>query len=258
MTPGGAVSQLREADGYYWLGCFVVGGIRFNLASDKISAFPAQGVSEDVFERTLAHEWLPLVYQAWGYQVLHASAAACRAGGQVVAFSGDTGAGKSTLGFGLGQRPGWVQIADESLAMLIRNGRVELAPIPNFTRLRPHSARYFQRGSRDFDWLEWPSGELTLKGIYFLEVTPTEAGTSTPPVKVIQLNGAEAYPMILQQAFALSLTRHDHNQRLMSDYLQVARQVPCYRLLFSKTFPAIDEVLDVIIELAGADSQNTL
>ena len=119
ILPADPPTQLRKVGDAFWLSASGVGAIQFNASSRLISAYPQDGVQTRIFERALIHEWLPLVYQAWGYQVLHASAAVHLPSGMVIAFAGETRSGKSTLGYGLGQRSDWQQISDDSLAFTI-------------------------------------------------------------------------------------------------------------------------------------------
>jgi hypothetical protein len=245
----GVCTQLRGDQRACWLYDPSLGAIQFDLNTRSICAYPFDGVGPDWFERFLSHEWLPLVYQAWGYQVLHASAAVNLSGGGVLAFSGPAGAGKSTLGYCLGRRPGWGQIADESLAMEVGASGLRLAPIPNYIRLRPASAAHYNADRHNHEKLVWPDIEPYLQAVFFLEPFPSEDDSLETPPRLLPLDGVQAYPLFLGQAFALTLRLPDHNKRLMRDYLHIARRVPAYQLSYSKSFSVVDQVLDVVEDL---------
>ena len=97
--------------------------------------------------------------------------------------------------------------------------------------------------------IPWPEGDLSLGAVFFLEPQVGERA-ERPAAQAVRLDGAEAYPRLLNQAFALTLKMHTHNQRLMQDYLQIAREVACYRLVYDRSFAALEEVLDVVEQRA--------
>ncbi|MGE5223784.1 MAG: hypothetical protein ACM3PY_15205 [Omnitrophica WOR_2 bacterium] len=245
VAPGGIPSQTWIKGEHYWLVYPPVGAIRFQPQSHVIRAYPVQGLDLRVFQAFLYHEWLPMVYATWGFQVLHASAAVKSDCGAVAAFTGVTGTGKSTLGYGLGQRTGWQQIADESLALQVRPGSVSLVPIPNDPRLRPSSSDYYGLDQATGERLAWPAGALHLDTIFFLE--PQNDGDSSPsPARILPLNGADAYSLLLKQAFALTLKDRSTNRRLMQDYLQIASQAQVCRLIYKRSFSDLPMVLDAV------------
>jgi hypothetical protein len=253
MLPRVPHTQLRAGDGHYWILSGNFGAIRFGLESHEVFAYPIQGCDPDSFEGMLAREWLPLVYQAWGYQVLHASAAVHRTSDLVAALSGEARAGKSTLGYALGQRPGWQQIADESLVLQVEPGVVRLVYSPNRTRLRVATAQHFERSPGDQEPIAWPDGEFSLDSVFFLEPR-LDGSIDGADAQIYPLDGGEAYPRLLNQAFALTLKLREHNRRLMKDYLQVARDVACYRLVYNRSFAALEAVLDAVEKRALGQS----
>lgn len=246
LLPGGPTTQLREVDDSFWLSNPGIGAIQFDVSSRSISAYPQDGVDTSMFERALVHEWLPVIYQAWGRQVLHASGALHLASGVVVAFAGVTGTGKSTLGYGLGQRPGWRQIADDSLAFKITGDRVRLLSIPNVVRLRPASAKHYGQQAYSLEMLDWPDINLGLDYVFFVEKNGESEYSPGSPGRVVPISGVQTLPLLLQHAYALTLKLPEHNKRLLRDYLRLARQVAAFRLLFQRSFTALDETLNVV------------
>ena len=241
----------READAV-WIVRANQGGIRFTQHKHDLYLYPKEGTDAEQFKRMAFHDWLPFVYNFWGLQVLHASAAFHSPTRRVVAFSGLSGAGKSTFGFGLGCLPHWRQIADDSLAFTAELDSLRLLPIPNEALLRPASAHYYgdrEPGSRHLDWVEGP---LSLKQIYFLE--PTD--DLEAPVCLLRVSRGRGYMLLLPQAYTLALDTHSEdaalierpqdNRQQMVEYLSLASQVSVFRLQYPRKFTALEEALSLI------------
>ncbi|MGQ0736303.1 MAG: hypothetical protein ACT4QD_21945, partial [Acidobacteriota bacterium] len=237
----------------YWIWQPGVGGIRFRGDQPECLAFPSETVSQDWFEHLVSRSWLPAVFHVWGRQVLHASAVAWASTGEVVAFTGPSGAGKSTLAFGLGRRPGWHQVADDTLAFSwaeTREGQeLLLHPLQNDTRLRPASAEYFGRSVHRLEAVRWPDTRLTLARVYVLEAAEDDGPQRAATIE--GLKASECYTRLLEQAHAMTLKVPAHNHRLMRDYLQLAATVPCLRLRYRKSFDALEPVLTVLERSCG-------
>lgn len=186
----------RDEDGV-WITRDDRGGIRFTQHEYDLQAYPKEGIDREKFKRLVFHEWLPFVYNFWGFQVLHASATVHSPSGQVVGFSGASGAGKSTFGFGLGCLKEWRQIADDSLAFSAQTNSVRLLPIPNEVYLRPATARHYRDKGTSDKFLDWTDSPLRLKRIFFLE--PSD--DLETPVRLLPLSRARAYVCLLQQAY---------------------------------------------------------
>ena len=126
---------------------------------------------------------------------------------------------------------------------------LRLEPISNTPSLRPASAAHFGVSREAQERLPWPELDLGLAHIYFLEETGNVAVAFTP------LDGADAYPLLLNQAFALTLKLPELNRRLMQDYLSVARIVPCSRLAFPRRFEALEGVLQAVEQRMAAHQE---
>lgn len=237
----------------YWVWQPGVGGIRFNPQKPEILAAPLDGVDRAWFDDLVARSWLPAVYQVWGRQVLHASAVGRAVDGGVVAFAGPGEAGKSTLAYALSRRPGWTQVADDTLAFSSAGQSIALHPLRNETRLRPSTAAFYGRTSEAPRALEWPAGALVLAAVYF--VTGNVGLSET--VRIVRLAPADAYVRLLEQAHAFTLKIPEFNQQLMRDYLDLTARVPIFALTYRKSFDAIDEMLDVLETHATGLAQKT-
>ena len=249
ILPADPPTQLRKVGDAFWLSASGVGAIQFNTSTRLISAYPQDGIQTRIFERAVVLEWLPLVYQAWGYQVLHASAAVHLSSGIVIAFAGETRSGKSTLGFGLGQRSDWQQISDDSLAFTIQTGEVRLLSIPNAVRLRSASARFYGQQAYSHEPLDLPDMDLGLDYVFFVEGNCETVSKAGSPGTDVSMDGVQTFLQLIKNAYALTLKIPEHNERLLRDYLQLAHQVVAFRLVIHKSFVALNETLDTVERL---------
>lgn len=159
----------------------------------------------------------------------------------VIAFTGYTQKGKSTIAFALGQKEGWIQISDESLAFISDNHKIEIINIPNYINLREPTKKHFNKKSSNYRPISWPEKINSLKCIYFLETG------NTVDFKLVELNKANAYKQILQQAFALTIRIKDKNQKLMNDYMDlICSDTKFFRLEFRKDFSKLDHIAEKI------------
>lgn len=131
-------------------------------------------------------------------------------------------------------------LADDTVAFSPSSRRADrdiyLHPLQNEVRLRPASADYFAAPAERIAPIEWPDGKLRLRAVYVLD---GEADGSSP-VEFARLRTAESLPLLLEQAYALSVEIPTYNQKLMSDYARLAASVPTFRLRFHRSFSDAD------------------
>ena len=215
-----------------WIWQPEVGAVRFLLNEARLDAFRWPDSDPARFRQIVTRAWLPAIYPLWGRQVLHASAIACPATGESVAFTGSTHAGKSTTAYGVARRGAWRLVCDDTLGFSVEDGTIPLYPLPNQTRLRPASADYYGVTGQAPETLNWPDLSVQLKTVYVLD------GDEDHPAgaEFTRLRAAEALPLLLRQAYALSFELPKYNQQLMRDYLALAAGVPVYRLRYRRSF----------------------
>lgn len=185
---------------------------------------------EDVWVRSV----LPLVVQARGTQVLHASAVRGRSG--VVALCGTSTAGKSTLAAGL-MRRGRAIVADDALAFDVDDGEAVASTLPFLLRLRPDSAASLGLPAVA---AEGQGGDvLPLEAIVLLEPHDDERA---PVLECVA--AAEACGALMPHAYCFSL--EDGKEALVEAYLALARLVPAWRLTFPRRLERLDEAVDVL------------
>jgi hypothetical protein len=70
-----------------------------------------------------------------------------------------------------------------------------------------------------------------------------------------RLSAADALPVLLQQAFALSFAVPEYNRQLLMHYAQLAASVPVFRLRFRRAFEIAGELYDGIDDHLATDVQ---
>jgi len=244
-NPSDPHSFCYKKDNTIWFLREDLGGIKFSNLNSNVHVYPANGIDRSWFKQLVVNDWLPGVYQYWGYQVIHASAVAHLNSSKVVAFVGSTGTGKSTFAYALGKRTGWQQINDDGVAFLPCQNSVKLLPIPNEIRLRPESVAYFNNSSSQIEKLNWPSSNLELKNIFYLKQTTKNIIS----FNINKLGGANTYKLLLKEAYALSLSFQDKNIDLMKDYLSLSLSIPIYKISYKKDFKFLESILDSIEDI---------
>ncbi len=233
----------------YWIWQSGVGGVRFCANAPSLLAYPSAEVDRSWFQHLVSRSWLPAIYPIWGRQVIHASAVARVGTGDAVAFTGPSCAGKSTTAYGLGRRAGWRPVSDDTLAFSCAHTatglHIRLHPLRNDARLRPPSAEYYGK-SDDMvsEPVEWLAEALQLRAIYCLE--GHDEGSS--PAEFTRLRASESYVRLLQQAYALSLEIPTYNQQLMRDYVELAANVPVFRLQYRRSFDVAQRLFEALEE----------
>jgi hypothetical protein len=241
-TSLGAPTQLRQEGQLFWLLYPAAGAIQIDPAKQIILAYPEGDGARETLEMLIWREWLPLIYHICGWAVLHASAVWRCDGNRVIAFSGATGSGKSTLGFGLGLRSGWRQLADDNIGFTVNRDAVELKAVPNTIRLRPASADHFGHDAQASAWLVWPPKPLVLDRVYLIEPHMDLATAA----QIVPLKAAEAYTSLLRQAYTHTLELPENNRRLLTEWLKLSGRVAVFRLSYRQSFKYMDDILDAI------------
>ena len=128
-----------RANGTRWIAIRGLAAFRFDPTGEVAAS--AIGGSEQAMRDAWVRSVLPLVVQARGTQVLHASAVAGPSG--VVALCGTSTAGKSTVAAAL-QAQAYRVVADDALAFVVTDGAAQALTLPFRLRLRPASAAHLE------------------------------------------------------------------------------------------------------------------
>lgn len=239
-----------------------VGRFRFHREDGGVVAVPGPGVPHDTVDAAFAGTVLPLVLQARGEHLLHASAVVTEAG--VAAFCGRSGAGKSTLAHGLARR-GLPQWGDD--AVLLRAGGESAAgnpgpvrtfPLPWRARLRPDVRRHPGNHARQAptpanDPASSPPASRPLWRIY----TVTRRADLRSP-RAVPLAAAAALPPLVDNAYRFDGAA-PRTRALLVTCLDLAAAVPVFRLELPDDLGGLHPTLDAVAGLLrrAADGWHT-
>lgn len=223
-----------RAGGHGWVSIPGLAHYRFDRADDVVAS--PDGGSDAEIEDAWLRSVLPLVLQARGTQVLHASAVLGADG--ALALCGVSTAGKSTLAAALAARSGVRLIADDALPFALEDGRAVVHPVPFRLRLR--------EGSEHLD----PGGGLVEAGparlatIVLLEPHGDDGHATVEPVAP-----AEAVGALMPHAYCFAL--EEGKAELVAAYTGLAAIAPVHRLSYPQRPDALDDAVAVLAMLLG-------
>jgi hypothetical protein len=244
---GTRLASCHSVDGRRRVDVVGVGSFRFGALADTVTAHPWTSVPAKVIEETYYRSVLPVVLQARGTEVLHASAV--HAGG-VVAICGASGTGKSTLAFALSRR-GHRLWADDALAIGLRGPSPVAFPVPFEIRLRPRAVTFFGLGRQTAVAASAPGprepadqSEAPLAAVLVLSRYDEKARDRS--VQVERLRPTAALTALLAHAYCFSLEDPDLKRRMVERYMALAARVPVFALRFRPGFELLPGVLDQV------------
>lgn len=260
QAPGGAEVMRAGRRGADYLLEFP-GLARFELAfgERRIVAEAAAGCSDTSLAHLLLDQALPRAVCHLGRCVIHASAV--EIGGGAVAFTGETGMGKSTLAAAF-QRAGYRVLADDCLLFEpAGKGAQVLAAYPSL-RLWPDSADALYAGAEqarlDTGEMAHYSSKRVLGAVAPVEaralplaalclLQPGAPGTGPREGTTLQAVGGVAAVMALVGAqFTLDPVAHGAVVRAFEAVRRVAGRAPVFSLAFPRDFSALPEVIDKV------------
>jgi hypothetical protein len=209
---------------------------------------PAAGASVDLVEDIYHRFVLPLTVQAFGREVLHASAVVGRHG--LIAFCGNSGAGKSTIAFALAEQ-GYIPWADDALSFESRSRGVFAIPLPFARRLRSDAIAHFgersaslaRRCSSRHD-LQIRRAARPLFALFILDGShPPRRGVAA---EIRELRGAKAFTGVLPYCQPFTLKNPSRKRLMVAQYLQLTSRVPIIELRFRRGWAELPEVLGLI------------
>jgi hypothetical protein len=230
-----------------------VASFGFAVPTESVTAVPHPPARPELIRVTYERSVLPLVLQAGGAEVLHASAVYMRAG--VVALCGSSGVGKSTTAMALGRRghPLW---ADDVVALDMNGRHPEVLPLSFELRLRAEAASFFGEKPGATRRLR-PSGTpgngaepepACLLALCVLSRDDERAGVA------VERLGAGAVPALLTHAYCFSLQQAVFKRRMLQHYLELAARVPVFAIRFRPGLERLSAVADVIEQVAGGEA----
>lgn len=205
----------------------------FRFGDDgPVVALP-DGSSRGEIEEAWVRSVLPLVVQARGTQVLHASAVATRSG--AAAFCGLSTAGKSTLAAALGAR-GHGVVADDALAFRGTGDLVDALTLP--FRLRPRGGPADATPSPEAAAGGAGGDSLPLAAVVVLAPAEVEAPQAE------RLGAADAFGTLMPHAYCFAL--EERKEELVDAYLALAQSVPVWRLSYPQRPDRLGELADTV------------
>jgi hypothetical protein len=193
-------------------------------------------VIEDLF-RTAA---LPLMLQAEGYEAIHASAVQIPKG--VVAFCGFSGAGKTTVAYGLARR-GHGMWADDAVIVSMPDADRNVltsSRLPHTINLRPESRRFFGL-EQDADVAVGTAKSDEDQLVAVVVLSPDAHAT----LQTTLLPLDAALTAVLPHAYCF-FAEEGREQKTVTAYLDLVARVPVFRLRFPNGFARFDAALDAI------------
>ncbi|MBA3474630.1 MAG: hypothetical protein H0T57_15655 [Rubrobacter sp.] len=236
--------------GAYWMHLPGLASFCFGGGEDRVTAIADPPVREDQILDAYHRNVLPMVLQARGQEVLHASAVLTPRG--VVALCAVSKTGKSTMAFGLSRR-GWPLWADDAVAFETLDSSVRAIPLPFGVRLRPESTAFFDQDSvtvganpsRIDDRVE---AEPTQLAALFL-LNRVHEGNDSAAVQIHELSSAQAFTDVLAHAYCFSFQDVERNRSMMRHYLELVARIPVFKIRFRPGFETFPAVLDGISQL---------
>ena len=203
----------------------------------EIIAFADPATSTSSITRAFERSVLPMAIQALGGNALHASGVVGPSG--VVAFSGESGSGKSTAAHALGLR-GYPLWADDAVAFEFANGVCTTTRLPFEVKLRPDAAiRAASTGAAP----SAPERTAPLVGIVVLRRESTAALTAQ------RLEGVEAFRSVLEQAYCFRPDMPYPSPSMVDAYLNLVAQVPVMEIHNTLDWQTFEEMLDNLAEI---------
>jgi hypothetical protein len=206
----------------------VAGVAAYRFASTGKVVAVADGADDEAIHDAWLRSVLPLVVQARGTQVLHASAVS-RAG-RVLALCGVSTAGKSTLAAAL-TRQGCELVADDALPFAPESDGMCVYPVPFRLRLR-------EEGHEVLVEQEAPSSPkpLRLSTIVILEPHHDDA----PPL-LDAVAPADAVGALMPHAYCFAL--EEGKEELVAAHAALAAAVPVHRLRYPQQLDRLAETV---------------
>jgi hypothetical protein len=241
-----AIGEVRG--GHRWMNFPDLASFRF-AANEPVVAFADPDTSPDLIRDAFTRSVVPMMLQALGTEVLHASGFLAPCG--VVALGAVSETGKSTLARAVARR-GYTQWADDAVVFEFDRGQVVSRSLPFAPRVHDDSAAALGGErllpERDLDAVAPLAAVLLLERV--------EPAPEAPVVAWRLLAPAEAFPLVLEHAYCFDLEDEQRKRRMMDQYLDLANRVPVVAFRYRSGFDVLDRVvdglLDAVVAICGA------
>jgi hypothetical protein len=244
---GKVFARAFSSDDHYQIDLPGLGAFAFRPGSRDVLVWPEPNARHkevsDTFDRLLQ----PVILQALGKQALHAAASVGPSG--TIAFCGNTGSGKSTLGFAMGQA-GYRQLADDALVLQLEQDRVRVCPLPFAPRLRAASRPHFGYSDEiPASRVDLRPDDLVLSAIFLLR-----QDEQTERSRLALLPQAQAFSALLAHAYCYDAQDPNHTRRLVDSYLAIVSLVPVFALQYRPDLQRLPQLIEMIKDAAGSSN----
>ncbi len=231
-----------------WIDWAGLGRFVFSDSPPRVTLHAASTINRafatDVFRRLVQ----PIILQALGREVLHASAVAGPDG--AIVLCGVSGSGKSTLAWALATRPGFEQVADDAVVLMDiepDGDGPRVLPLPHRPRLRAASQAVFPTAAARMGETTTATAPLPPLRLVVL-LTQDESVAAGPLVR--QLSAVEAFPALVTHAYCFNDGDPDGTRRMVEHYLALAAVVPVVSVTYRPDFSSLPQLLDAIDDVA--------
>jgi hypothetical protein len=233
----------------------------FEIADGRITAYDWQPEKQELLEIFFLGPALAFYLEQLGIPAVHAAAVVV--GKRAVAFLGSKSGGKSSLAAGFVQH-GYPLLADDILALELRDGAIQARPAYPQMRLWPEQARHFLGHERELEFVHpaypkyrVPVGPGTfgtfcptprsLACIYLPERRdPARHGTA---VQITPLTRVTAVMALIRHSFIASLVQAaDRQAERLAFFAQLAQQVPLRRLRYPNGLEYLPQVRHALLQ----------
>ena len=226
---GRVFARAFSAEDHYRIDWPGLGAFAFRPGSCDVLVWPEPNASHKELSDTFDQLLQPIILQALGKQALHAAAAVGPSG--TIAFCGNTGSGKSTLGFAM-QQAGYRQLADDALVLQLEQDQVSVRPLPFAPRLRPASRLHFgYAGQIPSPPVHFQPADLVLSSVFLLR---QDDQIKCP--RLTALPQAQAFPALLAHAYCYDAQDPAIPGALSTAISQWSRWCRCLRFNIGPTY----------------------
>jgi hypothetical protein len=242
---GDVFAHCHARDGRHWISVPGKACFCFEPHGSPVTMIPHPSADPEALAELYERSVLPMVLQARGTEVLHASAVLTPHG--VLALCAATGTGKSTLAYGLFRR-GYPVWADDGVALDLPGSAVRVLPLPFEMHLRPSATAFFGLDGKD----PAPAPCRSQEEAACEPPAPLAAlcvlTRSQDKHTIKRLSPASAFAALLPHAYCFSLKGPAPRRKLVERYLAITAHVPVFEVRFQPQLEWLDMMLDRIEE----------
>lgn len=179
---------------------------------------------------------LPMILQAAGAEMLHASAVRIKSG--VVGFCGVSGTGKSTLAFTMSRRnhPHW---ADDSLVFVPRDQTFQALRLP----FRP---RVEIAADSDVAFVSGTEAAPLAAMVILQRLAGGFVAEDAFRVEINRFSSADAFRALMPHIFSFLLSDSKRNALMMARYFDLAARLPIFDVRFTPCLDALPKLCAAI------------